>query len=47
MRNMLLLMLIDESLYFHTFLNAMKWANQASNSDKLSATFSFLKSGWH
>lgn len=38
-------MAIDDKIYFQTFLNAMKWADNASDKDKLHAIFSFFNHG--
>lgn len=45
MRNLLIHMAIDQKVYFHTFLNAMRWANEASDEEKLEAIYSYFNAG--
>ena len=45
MRNLLLTLVGGDKVYFHTFLNIMRWTNEASVDQKCKAVFSFFNNG--
>ncbi|XP_067946605.1 uncharacterized protein [Watersipora subatra] len=45
LRNMLLAMADGEQVYFHTFLNAMRWVNTASVDERTKAIFALFNNG--